>query len=384
MRAATSPTELRQSDDRALSRRLSGDRPRGLLRSAAILAAQRNCKILGIFTRLWRRDGKPGYLVHIPRLWRLIEADLRDPALGAIARWLDRHLPPTARRVPDLQGGCMIAPPRRAMVLAAGLGTRLRPVTDTVPKPLVEINGRTLLDHAIDRLALAGVERVVVNTHYQAAMVAEHLAARAPSADRDFRENPNCSTPAVASRRLCRCSAKPFLSSTATCSGSTARIRRCCAWPRAFDPERMDAVLLLQRTVECGRLRGQRRLFARPGRDARAAAASAKSRPISSPASSCCTAACSTALTDRVFSLVRLFDRAEEAGRLRAIVHDGEWYHIGTPAGLAATRERLSPTASSASHRGRERPVQPQALYDRARPAVSGDAGRGAARDRRR
>jgi N-acetylmuramate 1-kinase len=72
-------------------------------RSAAILAAQRNCKILGIFTRLWKRDGKPGYLAHIPRLWRLLEADLRDPALGAIAGWLDRHLPP-ARRMRDLRG----------------------------------------------------------------------------------------------------------------------------------------------------------------------------------------------------------------------------------------------------------------------------------------
>jgi N-acetylmuramate 1-kinase len=73
-------------------------------RSAAILAAQRNCKILGIFTRLWKRDGKPGYLVHIPRLWRLLEADLRDPALAAIARWFDRHLPPTARQMPDPRG----------------------------------------------------------------------------------------------------------------------------------------------------------------------------------------------------------------------------------------------------------------------------------------
>ncbi len=51
-------------------------------RAAAILAAQRNCKILGIFTRLWRRDGKPAYLGHIPRLWRLVEHDLRHPALA--------------------------------------------------------------------------------------------------------------------------------------------------------------------------------------------------------------------------------------------------------------------------------------------------------------
>jgi hypothetical protein len=73
-------------------------------RAAAILAAQRNCKILGIFTRLWKRDGKPAYLVHIPRLWRLVEHDLRHPALADIACWFDRHLPPPARRLPDPRG----------------------------------------------------------------------------------------------------------------------------------------------------------------------------------------------------------------------------------------------------------------------------------------
>src|SRR5262249_8180063 len=72
----------------------------------------------------------------------------------------------------------MTASPRSAMVLAAGLGTRMRPITDTIPKPLVAINGRSLLDHALARLASAGVERVVVNVHYKAAMIAEHLARR--------------------------------------------------------------------------------------------------------------------------------------------------------------------------------------------------------------
>src|SRR5205085_136880 len=70
-------------------------------RSAAILAAQRNCKILGIFTRLWRRDGKPGYLRHIPRVWRVIEEDLRAPALAPIAAWVDRYLPSSVRRIPE-------------------------------------------------------------------------------------------------------------------------------------------------------------------------------------------------------------------------------------------------------------------------------------------
>jgi aminoglycoside/choline kinase family phosphotransferase len=69
------------------------------LQSAAILAAQRNCKILGIFTRLWRRDGKPRYLVHLPRIWRLLERELTHPALTPVARWLDRHLPRSARNI---------------------------------------------------------------------------------------------------------------------------------------------------------------------------------------------------------------------------------------------------------------------------------------------
>ena len=75
------------------------------LRSAAILSAQRNCKILGIFTRLWKRDGKRQYLAHIPRVWQLLEGDLRHPALTPIGCWLDRHLPPETRCRPDLQGG---------------------------------------------------------------------------------------------------------------------------------------------------------------------------------------------------------------------------------------------------------------------------------------
>jgi aminoglycoside/choline kinase family phosphotransferase len=70
-------------------------------RSGTILAAQRNMKILGIFTRLWRRDGKPAYLPHIARVWRLIEEEVaREPALAPIAQWLDRHLPGNVRRAP--------------------------------------------------------------------------------------------------------------------------------------------------------------------------------------------------------------------------------------------------------------------------------------------
>ena len=68
--------------------------------SFAVLGAQRHCKVVGIFTRLDRRDHKPRYLAHIPRLWRLIDHDLRHPALAPVKDWLDRHIPSTLRTVP--------------------------------------------------------------------------------------------------------------------------------------------------------------------------------------------------------------------------------------------------------------------------------------------
>ncbi len=68
--------------------------------ACVILGAQRHAKVMGIFTRLWRRDGKPQYLVHIPRLWRLFEGALGHPMLSAVAEWVDRHVPPESREIP--------------------------------------------------------------------------------------------------------------------------------------------------------------------------------------------------------------------------------------------------------------------------------------------
>jgi N-acetylmuramate 1-kinase len=94
------PAELRDAMIERYLAAFPAFEQRAFMRSAAILAAQRNCKILGIFTRLWMRDGKPGYLVHIPRVWRLLEQELRHPDLAPVAQWLDRHLPPSVRQIP--------------------------------------------------------------------------------------------------------------------------------------------------------------------------------------------------------------------------------------------------------------------------------------------
>jgi len=234
----------------------------------------------------------------------------------------------------------MIAVPRTAMVLAAGLGTRLRPITDAVPKPLIQINGRTLLDHAIDRLSLAGVARVVVNTHYKADMVAAQLARRDHPHLEASHEAELLDTGGGVARALPRLGECFFVvnGDVFWLDGKEPALGRLAA---AFDPERMDAILLFQRTVTATGYDGIGDYFLDPlglprRRGEREVA------PYLFAGIQLLHRRLFDGLADPVFSLVRLFDRAEAAGRLSAIVHDREWYHIGTPAGLAATRERLS------------------------------------------
>jgi hypothetical protein len=97
------PVSLRRAMTERYLAAFPGLDRKAFLRSAAILSAQRNCKIIGIFTRLWKRDGKPQYLSHIPRVWRLLEQDLGHPSLARVARWVDYHLPRESRCRPDLQ-----------------------------------------------------------------------------------------------------------------------------------------------------------------------------------------------------------------------------------------------------------------------------------------
>jgi len=226
------------------------------------------------------------------------------------------------------------------MVLAAGLGRRLRPVTEALPKPLVEIDGRTLLDHAVDRLALAGIERIVVNTHYKAAMVAAHLARRDyPHIEISY-EAELLDTGGGVARALPLLDDIFFVVNADVfwLDGKEGGLLRLA---NAFDPGGMDAVLLLQRAVTAVGYEGDGDYFldptSRPRRRREREVA-----PFVFAGVQLLHRRLFDGISQRIFSLIRLFDRAEEAGRLHGIVHDGEWYHIGTPGGLAATRGRLS------------------------------------------
>ncbi len=234
----------------------------------------------------------------------------------------------------------MIPPPRRAMVLAAGLGTRLRPVTAARPKPLVELNGRTLLDHVLDRLVEAGVEDVVVNTHYMAERIAEQLSRRVqPSIT--LSEEPELLDTGGGVMNALPALGEMFFVVNADVFWLDGAQRALLRLARAFEPERVDAALLLQRTVGAVGYDGDGDYHLDPaGRPRRRG--EREIAPFLFAGIQLLHRRLFENWSQRVFSLVRLFDRAEAAGRLAAIVHDGEWYHIGTPAGLAATRERLA------------------------------------------
>lgn len=234
----------------------------------------------------------------------------------------------------------MTAMPQTAMVLAAGLGTRLRPITDTLPKPLVEVGGRTLLDHAIDRLALVGVERVVVNTHYKAEMIAAQLARRRQPKIELSHEAELLETGGGVAKALPRLGAAFFVvnSDIVWLDSRDYALARLAA---AFDAERSDAVLLLQRSVTAVGYDGQGDYFLDP----LGAPRRRREREIA-PYLFAGVQLLHRRLFEGIaghrFSLNLAYDRAEAAGRLHGIVHDGEWFHVGTPDGLAATRARFS------------------------------------------
>lgn len=230
----------------------------------------------------------------------------------------------------------MTAPPDRAMVLAAGRGSRMRPLSDLTPKPLLTLAGRTLLDHALDRLAEAGVREAVVNAHWQADRLAESIAARAgPPAVTLHREATLLETGGGVRAALPLLGRHPFFVVNGDAywlDGPRPALLRLAA---ALDPAETDAVLLLQRGchVEADVGFGDFALdqLGRPRRRT-----SCEIVPYVYAGLQIVSPALFADAPDGSFSMNRLWDRAIAAGRLHAIVHDGLWFHLSTPADLAA------------------------------------------------
>lgn len=221
----------------------------------------------------------------------------------------------------------------KAMVLAAGLGTRMRPHSGSLPKPLVEVGGRTLIDRALDRLQAAGVATVAVNTHYMAAKIEAHLARRDAPRIVISHEPELLETGGGVSKAMAHLAPGPFyvLNCDAVWTEGTrpALARLAAAW----DDRVMDALLLLHPTAGVGDYAGTGDYFLDPGGRARRRG-EGKVAPFLFAGVQMLHPRLFEPAPDGRFSLNLLYDRAQAAGRLSAIIHDGDWFHVGTAAGV--------------------------------------------------
>lgn len=223
---------------------------------------------------------------------------------------------------------------KNGMVLAAGLGLRMRPLTDKLPKPLVTMHGRTLLDHAIDRLAEAGVRRVVVNTHYLGHLVTRHIEQRGtPEIVISDETDALLETGGGVKKALGLLGKAPFFVANADALWLNGYENACARMARQWNPDCMDALLLLHSTVTAYGYAGRGDFLIDP-----LGLVTRRPEMVVSPwlftGLQILHPRLFKGAPDGPFSLNLLYDRAIEKNRLYGIVHDGEWFHIGTPEGL--------------------------------------------------
>ena len=223
----------------------------------------------------------------------------------------------------------------RAMVLAAGLGQRMRPITDTLPKPLVTIGGKAMLDHALDRLAQAGVSQAVVNVHHLADRIEAHLEGRnTPRVTISDERAQLLETGGGVKKALPLLGDAPFFHVNSDSLWSESGRSNLAAMASAWDEAAMDMLLLLARREDSVGFDGAGDFFCGvEGRLTRRGAAA--SAPYVYAGVAILKPALFTDTPDGPFSLNLLFDRAIAAGRLYGQALDGQWLHVGTPEAIA-------------------------------------------------
>ncbi len=233
--------------------------------------------------------------------------------------------------------------PRRAMVLAAGLGLRMRPITETCPKPLISVAGRTLLDRALDSLADAGVADAVVNIHYLAPMIEDHLSGReAPRIVLSDERDILLETGGGVTRALPRLGPDAFYVVNADIAWKDGDFPALGRLAEAWNDTAMDALLLLHPVAEATGYDGDGDYFMNDTGGLTRRRNEAEAPLVFTGVQILHPRLFENAL-DGPFPLTLLYDRAETENRLFGLVHDGDWHHIGTPAGLAEAEARLGP-----------------------------------------
>ena len=254
---------------------------------------------------------------------------------------------PVVNKQRECPQGCE---PKRAMVLAAGIGTRMRPLTEAMPKPLIQVVGRTLLDRAVDRLEESGVESVVVNVHYLGDQIEAHLQNRSTPKILVSREDELLDTGGGIAKALPMLDQDVFYvvnSDALWLNGYGDTLQRMAA---QWDEPRMDGLLLLHSTVEAYGYVGLGDFVIDP-------LGALIRRPESEVSPYLFTGI--QILHPRLFkgapagpfSLNRLYDKAIDQGRLYGVIHDGEWFHVGTADSLSVAETYMQARYAGIHHR---------------------------------
>lgn len=225
--------------------------------------------------------------------------------------------------------------PDKAFILAAGMGTRLRPHTDTMPKPMVPVAGRPILDYALDKLAAIGVKDVWINLHYLPDVIRSHLSTRNDVKIRFSEEKTLLNTGGGVKKCLKEIGSEPFFMINGDALWKNTKKEALLQLSEAYAPEKTDILLLLQ-SVSAMTLTGgvgdyngdginAARALDKKGQYMFTGLRIVHPRVFDYPQAN-----------PDIFSFLDLMDEAEKQGRLQYVVHDGDWHHISTPADLAA------------------------------------------------
>ena len=235
----------------------------------------------------------------------------------------------------------------RAMIMGAGLGTRMRPLTDDRPKPMVTVAGRTLIDHSIDRLIAAGVTRIVVNLHYKADVLRAHLDKR-----RDVEIVYSDETEKLLDtgggvvKAMPHFGGEPFFVINSDSIWVEGRTPALPAMQRLWDADRMDALLLLaEMETAMGFEGGGDFVLEADGQVARARIALQEGRteqPYAYPGIQILRPRLFDGAPEGPCCTNIMWDRAIAAGRLYGTVLDGVWIHVGTPQARGEAEDYLA------------------------------------------
>ena len=231
--------------------------------------------------------------------------------------------------------------PDTAMILAAGYGVRMRPLTDKMPKPLVPVAGKALLDHVLDRLKDAGVTRAVVNVHYLPDQIIRHVADRqTPRVTISDERDEVLGTGGGVVKALPQLGDAPFYHLNADTMWIDGVNSNLVQLADAFDPARMDILLLMAPTAHSIGYSGSGDYAMQPDGSLRKRKEH-QVVPFVYAGAAIMSPAIFKDAPKGEFSLTKMFDAANESERLFGLRLDGLWMHVGTPDAVRDAEDAL-------------------------------------------